>query len=1042
MMRRLAGLGGAGVVWAAAALGVLSGLLPARAQEVPVPSALPAPIAPYDSDAENRPPMAPADAAKGFRLPEGFQVSVFASEPDVRNPIAMTFDPKGRLWVAENDTYAEPDKQFDTRLRDRVTIFEDRDGDGKSDHRVVFTDSIQRLTSIEVGRGGVWLMCPPLLLFIPDRNGDDRPDGPAEVVLDGFTVPPANHHNFANGLRWGPDGWLYGRCGASAPGDVGKPGTPAAERIPLRGTIWRYHPDRQVFETLATGTTNPWGHDWNALGELFFINTVNGHLWYLTPGAHFVRGPTIDPNPHVYELIDQHADHWHWDNSKEWQDSRNVVGEHDRRGGGHAHSGMMVYLGDNWPSSYRGELMTLNLHGRRLNVERLDREGAGYVGRHEPDTFFAADPNFRGIDLTYGPDGGVFVLDWSDTGECHESNGVQRSSGRVYKITHGTPSRPSLGDLSKASGADLVAAHGLANEWFSRQARRVLADMAKRDPRRDEAAAGLRGMIRPDAEPVGVLRALWALYAMGAADSALLWAQLDHPHEAVRVWAIRLLTDDRSIDTTVSVRPPAAAGEAPLPSDLRDRLMAMAKGDPSGLVRLTLASTLQRLPHSDRPAIAQALAQHAEDAGDHDLPLMVWYGMIPVMESIPTAGVEVVLSSAIPTIRRLGARRLAEDPERFAGAIAKLVKGLEGKPEVVVSDVLSGLSMGLRGRRKAPEPEGWGAFAAKLASAKDANLRNQVRDLGVVFGDGRALEDVRRVAMDDKADMNARRLALSSLIESRPDDLRALCEKLLSVRFLNATAVKGLALYDDPALGAKIANHYQGFQPTDREAVLGVLIQRPSFARALLDALAAGRVSKKDITAYHARQILSLKDPALSARLTEVWGELRESPAERQAEISALKAALTPEVLAKADASRGRVVYNQVCATCHQLYGEGKLVGPDLTGAGRHDLDYLLSNIIDPGAAVSADFRMTVVALTDGRVLNGLVRARTDQALTLQTQTDEVVLPRAEIEEEQVSAESLMPAGLLQPLSPEQVRDLFAYLRLPSQVPLPAAGGE
>ncbi len=1034
-MKRRARAVGPGFVWVV--LGMLAGWASARAQEAPV--ALPAPIAPYDSEKEHTPALSPEEAAKGFQLPEGFHVSVFASEPNVRNPIAMTFDAKGRLWVAENDTYAEPNIQFDTRLRDRVTIYEDQDGDGKSDRRVVFTDAIQRLTSIEVGHGGVWLMCPPLLLFLPDRDGDDRPDGPAEVVLDGFTIPASNHHNFANGLRWGPDGWLYGRCGASSPGDVGKPGTPAAERIPLRGTMWRYHPDRQVFEVLSTGATNTWGHDWNALGELFFINVVNGHLWHMIPGAHYVRSVTMDQNPYAYELIDQHADHWHWDNSKQWQDSRNVVGEHDRRGGGHAHSGMMIYLGDNWPDSYRGKLMTLNLHGRRMNVERLERLGAGYVGRHEPDTFLASDAHFRGLDLTYGPDGGVYVLDWSDTGECHEYTGVLRSSGRIYKITSGQPEKVAVGDLRARSGAELVALHSIENEWFTRQARRVLVDMKTDDPRRAEAAAGLLAMVnRPEVSAENVLRALWTLYAMGEADKTLLSSKLEHPHEAVRSWAIRLLTDDRAIDTVLSARPPEAAGEAPLSAELRERLLAMAKGDPSGMVRLTLASTLQRLPLSERPALAEALVRHGEDAGDHDLPLMLWYGIIPVMASNPASGVDVVLASAIPTVRRFGARRLAEDPERFAGALARLVKGLEGKPEAVVSDVLSGLAMGLRGRRKAPGPEGWDEFAAKMAKAENADLRNLVRDLGVVFGDGRALEDVRRVAMDDKADMNARRLALSSLIESRPDDLRALCEKLLSVRFLNATAVKGLALDDAPALGARIVNHYGMFQVSDREAVLEVLVQRPSFAKALLDAVAAGKVSKKDVTAYHARQILSLKDQALSSRLAEVWGELRESPADRQAEIRALKAALTPEVLAKADPSRGRVVYNQVCATCHQLYGEGRLVGPDLTGAGRHDLDYLLSNILDPGAAVSADYRMTVVALKDGRVLNGLVRSRTNQALTLQTQTEEVVLPREEIEEEQVSTESLMPTGLLQPLTPEQARDLFAYLRLPAQVPLPA----
>jgi putative membrane-bound dehydrogenase-like protein len=360
-----------------------------------------------DTETDKTPVMPADQSAASFKLPDGFKVSVFAAEPDVRNPIAMAWDARGRLWIAENYTYAERSARFDLRFRDRVLIFEDKDNDGVHDKRTVFTEDVQMLTSVEVGLGGVWLMCPPQLLFVPDRNGDDKPDGAPTVVLDGFTVPAENYHNFANGLRWGPDGWLYGRCGASSPGLIGEPGTPNDERIPINGGMWRFHPKSKRFEALNHGTTNPWGHDWDANGEAFFINTVNGHLWHSIAGAHFVRPHTMDPNPRVYEMIDQHADHFHWDTAKDWSDSRNVTPEHDRRGGGHAHSGMMIYLGDQWPKEDRGKLFTLNFHGRRTNEERLEREGSGFVGKHEPDRFFAGDTRFRGIDLGYGPDGGV-----------------------------------------------------------------------------------------------------------------------------------------------------------------------------------------------------------------------------------------------------------------------------------------------------------------------------------------------------------------------------------------------------------------------------------------------------------------------------------------------------------------------------------------------------------------------------------------------------------------------------------------------------------
>ena len=181
----------------------------------------------YNSEPDtNAAPPSPSESLAKLKLPPGFHATVFAAEPDVRNPISMAWDARGRLWIAENYTYADRTLKFDLHLRDRILIFADKDGDGHFDSRKVFTDEVQKLTSVEVGHGGVWALCPPQLLFFPDRNGDDLPDGPAEVVLDGFNVPASNYHNFANGLHWGPDGWLYGRCGASAPGEIGLPARP------------------------------------------------------------------------------------------------------------------------------------------------------------------------------------------------------------------------------------------------------------------------------------------------------------------------------------------------------------------------------------------------------------------------------------------------------------------------------------------------------------------------------------------------------------------------------------------------------------------------------------------------------------------------------------------------------------------------------------------------------------------------------------------------------------------------------------------------
>jgi len=988
----------------------------------------------YNSAKDAGSPIPAEEALTKLAMPPGFKATIFAAEPDVQNPIAMCFDAKGRLWIAENYTYAERPLRFDLRLRDRILVFEDAKGDGHATKRTVYDDRLQMLTSIARGDGGVWAMCPPGLLFIPDKDASGLSGGTPQVVLDGFTVPSDNYHNFANGLSWGPDGWLYGRCGASCPGEVGLPGTPAERRVPLRGTMWRYQPQRKVFEALSSGTTNPWGHDWDEHGELFFVNTVNGHLWHGITGAHFTRPHTLDANPRAYGLIDQHADHYHFDTGKGWQASRD--GAANDLGGGHAHCGTVIYQGDNWPEPYRGKLFTINYHGRRFNTERLERIGSGYVGKREPDIMLFGDPWFRGIDLATGPDGGVFVLDYSDTGECHQSTGVNRTSGRIYKITYdgGATSPPASWDISQLSAIDLAKLHRSANDWYAREASRLLQTKALAGQEDlTDARATLGKQLDKEKQGALRLRALWTLRLIGGVDDAKLRTLLHDENEHLRTWAIRLLTDDWPLDTCLGPRP--ARPEAQPPADLVAEFARMAREDPSGLVRLTLASTLQRLPLEDRAAVAGPLLARAEDAQDHNMPLMVWYGLIALADRNLSALPALADKCEWPLTRRYIARRITEDVEKNPAPLNELLKLAAEKPAAFQDDVLGGMNEAFTGWRKAPKPATWDALVAKL----DPSLADRARDLGALFGDGRALDEVRRVALDKNADIGARKVALQTLDDARPPELRKICEQLLGERYLNAVAIRGLAQEDDPVLGAKMVAAYRSFTPGDRPQVITALVSRPAWARALLDAVAAGKIPRTDIAAFHARQILNLNDPALTARLKEVWGDLRESPAAIKELIGKLRTVLTPDALAQADPHAGRAVFASICATCHTLYGEGGKIGPDLTGANRDNLDYLLENIADPSAVVAPDFRMSLITLKDGRVLAGMVAAKSDHTLTLRTMTDVQTVERGEIAKIEESALSMMPEGLLAAFTPEQTRNLFAYLMGHQQVELPGA---
>ncbi len=1004
--------------WQPLAWGLLLAACTVRADDFPAPA--------NQGAGSEALPLTAEQAAAGFRLPPGFTATVFAAEPQVQNPVAMTWDTRGRLWVAECYTYADAKTRYDLALRDRVLIFADKDGDGRADERKVFCDNVQRLTSVEVGLGGVWLISLPNVLFIPDRNSDDVPDGPPEVVLDGFTINPENYHNVASGLRWGPDGWLYGRCGASSPGRMGPPGTPDEQRVPIFGGLWRYHPTRKVFETLCHGTTNPWGHDWDAHGELFFTNTVTGHLFHMLPGAHYTRSATITVNPRVYEPIDSHADHFHWDTGRGLRDYQRS----DSLGGGHAHCGALIYQGGQWPAEYHGRLLTLNLHGRRINVDRLEREGAGYVARHEADMAFAEDKWFRGIDLTTGPDGSVYLIDWSDTGECHEKDGVHRLSGRVYRIAYGEL-KLGAADLTRLSLEELAALHKHPNEWFVRGARRELADRAAAGRDVSTAESPLRALlVSQGPDTVLRLRALWTLYTLGSLPPGAIEALLFDRDEHLQAWGLRLLVDFLPLD---SVHGRVRAKDE---SGLLGALRLVLRSGPPPLVRLVLYSTLQRLPPAERLEVAEGLARHAADANDHDIPKLMWYGLAPLVQDSAGDVTPLATHGPYPLVRNWIARALAEDPAKHAAALDKLLLPATEKEQAVRDDIVRGLAAGLAGRRQADAPPSWALFAATFDSA-EGEVKELVRAVSVIFGDGLALDEVRRIALNDRLKVPERRAALETLIDARPDDLREICQRLLRVRFLNATAIKGLALFEDPRLGEQLARSYRSFHPVERPAVIEALVTRPAFAAALLDEIEGGRIPATELSALQARQIRSFGDEKLAGRLSQVWGELRDSPQEKADLIAKLKQELTSERLATADVRQGRAAFQKTCANCHKLYGAGGAIGPDLTGSGRHNLEYLLSNIVDPSAVVNKDFRMSIVRHTDGRVLNGLVTSQDDQRVVLQTDKESVTLLRTDIDEIKLTPLSPMPDALLQPLSADQIRDLVAYLMSVGQVALP-----
>jgi putative membrane-bound dehydrogenase-like protein len=556
------------------------------------------------------PGLTPAETAAKLKVPPGFKVQVVAAEPDVVQPIAITLDDRGRIWVVTNTNYpACPGKP-----QDSIFIFEDADGDGRAEKRTVFYDKLTFSSGIAVGHGGVWIGAPPNLLFFPDKDGDDKPDAEPEIVLDGWGNEDT--HETLNDFIWGPDGWLYGTHGVFTHSRVGKPGTPKEQRTVLNAGVFRVHPGTRKFERWCEGASNQWGIDWNDHGEAFFEACVIPHMWHAIQGARYQRQGGSHVNPHTYEDIKTIA----------W-------GRYEKA----AYCGMMVYLGDLFPAQYRDTLFFHDIHMNKQRNERVVRSGSGFKSEKAGDFIVSEDKWFRGLAPMYGPDGSVFINDWYDRVPCHQQRDfTDRSNGRIYKVTTDAV-KPAKVDIAKLSEAELIQLQLHKNDWYVRAAR---LELAERGNLSGGGIAALEKILFGHADDTRQLRALWALHCAGKLTEAATLKAMQAQGESVRGWAVTL----------------ACEGERPSEPVLAE-MLRLAKGD-SALVRLRVAGALQRVPVAQRWPILTALVANEADAKDHNLPLMTWYATEPCVASDPAKAAELIAASRIPKVTEFITRRM------------------------------------------------------------------------------------------------------------------------------------------------------------------------------------------------------------------------------------------------------------------------------------------------------------------------------------------------------------------------------------------------
>ena len=942
------------------------------------------------------------EAVAQMTVVNGYRVNAWAAEPMIVQPMAFCWDDRGRLWVAENRDYESRTQGFSSAGNSRIVILEDTDRDGVADSRKVFMDGIIFPSALAVGFDGVFVAAPPNLLFVPDRDGDDKADvGDIEVRLTGWGI--RDRHEVVNSLHWGPDGWLYGLQGYATSSKVRKPvgkgrlynrndpfpedATPA-EGIEINGGVWRYHPTKDIFEVVAHGFSNPWGIDYDSKGQLFITACVIPHLFHVVPGGIYQRQGGQHFNPYVYSDIQTIADHRHRS----------------------AHGGARVYQSDAFPQSQQGRIFMANIHEHAVLSDVLERKGSGFTAHHGDDFMLANNAQWIGFSVEVGPDGDVYVLDWHDNDICG-MDVLQKETGRIFRIAPqkslaaAWPGR--YGDLRALPDEELVNLQTSRSDWHARRARVILQGRAAKGSLKPTVPEQLARLFRSAGNPDHRLRAMWALHVTGGWKARELVDALSDNDEYVRAWAVQLLSEDKS--------PPQSALQ---------KFAAMARDDRSAVVRLYLASTLQRLSLSSRWTIASELMAHAEDAGDHNLPTMIWLGIEPLVPSDPGVALDRAARARIPVLARFIARR-AVDADAMDAVVSALAKAPATEREM-----LEGMNNALEGRYDVIAPAGWSSVYARLQRG-DPSVSRLASDVNRQFNDAGATTENIQALRNRSTAVDERRRALQTLTLQRRPQLASELPALVDDRLLRVDAIRSIAAFDDESLGKLLITRYASFNAAEKAESIQTLASRARYARLLTDALAEGVIPKGDIPPHVARQVRRLA----GTRFADVWGAVTTDATEDRA-YARYRSLLNDTAMKTAIAPNGHDVFLRTCGPCHTMYGEGGSLGPDLTGSNRASLEYLLANVLNPNGDVPDAYKMVVVTTRDGRTYSGNIATETDQQLTLRLAGREnAVIRKSDIQSRETTPQSMMPTGLFDSLSDRDVIDLVAYLRTAVKLP-------
>ncbi|MDX1966835.1 MAG: c-type cytochrome [Planctomycetaceae bacterium] len=978
--------------------------------------------------------FAPSEVNRRLATLPNLRATLFASEPLVRQPILVKCDPRGRLWTIQYLQYPSPaglqrvktDRWSRTvydrvpeppprgpRGADVISIVEDHDGDGVAESVRHIIEGLNLATGLEFGHGGLFVMQAPYLLFYPDANRDDVPDRDPDVLLTGFGIEDAQ--SMPNHLTWGPDGWLYGVTGSTS--------TNVVREREFQQAVWRYHPRTREFELFCEGGSNLFGLTFDALGQLFFSSNGGQVCYHGVQGAYYEK--SFGKHGSLHNL---YAYGWFTEIKKLTPQL------------GGPTTGGTIYLGKSLDDPLRRTFVAGDFLGHTVSWWKIQPRGSTFEIARGGTLLNPHDSWSGPTDVCYGPDGSIYVSDFYDQRTAHPDPDAQwdRSNGRIYRITLPNSDGAAAVDLEALPNQELLPFLTHENHWYRQRARVILSE-------RQDASLWprLRDMALRSEAPEDALSGLWALAVSGGLDDATARVMLDHPLADVRAWTVRLLGDRCTLSAEVS-----------------ERCRQLAESDPALVVRSQLASSAQRVSGAMAVPWLLALLDRGLDGEDPYIPWLIWWGLerhalssrdllVATWNDPRRAGAAMFVAQRDRLVRRYAA---ADSIEAETAAL-DLIRGATADEQ---SRLLAALSQGLSERTVQVQRPGQGALFSSQAAVSDAapsaanrvTIRAQLQEflqqewarqptetirfqLALQTGLPGAAEQAIRMARDPALAAEQRSAALQLL---QPFADQEASEALLPLivdeqpEALLLAALPIVARTKSPGLVKPLLNLADNSSAAIRRHAREVLFSRPRTAKAYLERVAARSYVPDDVALSELRGLAVHGDGEINRLVRQLWGNLTAgTPEEKLAEMRRLNNDLRAGV---GNVMRGHSLFKQHCAVCHRLFGDGGAIGPDLTNTSRADREFLLASLVDPSAVIKRQYLTSTIATTNGQTWNGLIAAEDAGSVTLiDSRGERRAIPRADIEEIVESSVSLMPEKLIEKLSPQQLRDLFAYLQ-------------